>query len=550
MSKNYKNKDNYDRWLKEWNSNGRLATKAAHTVGVRPRTARDWAFEIKETEKKSNVCITINAETKEEIDPFNKHIEDTLKSNTTKTAKRFHEEEVETFKNYKTFVITSVQNDTPINEDALLALENYCFIHNAKLIIVPSLYKFSLTHSKFNVDKKYLMFKNVQINNKLKLLSTLNISPSITAPLAGIDNLSMGLSVIVPHPQVERKPLPSLTGSPALMQTTGSISLRDTCYSNTKTGYKAEFHHSYSALVVELGEGNEFFMRCLNFDDDNGFFDIKGYYTKDTFTKLNGVEGIACGDIHVDVLDEELKQMFFIKPDCVLNVLKPSKLILHDLIDFGSGSHHDNSNYLLKAAKHLTGVNDVAKELCRSAQFLEEIKRDDMEVILIPSNHNDHVYKWLTTSNPHYDLQNSVIYHFLCYHMLINIEETKTGPKFPNLIKLFYENWKHGYSLPNINYLNRSQSYKIHDVELSQHGDVAVNGSKGSPAGFARIPSKTIIGHSHSAQIKYGCYQLGTFSYLNLPYANGASTWTQTFVVIYPNGKRQMIDIINGKWHG
>jgi hypothetical protein len=63
-----------------------------------------------------------------------------------------------------------------------------------------------------------------------------------------------------------------------------------------------------------------------------------------------------------------------------------------------------------------------------------------------------------------------------------------------------------------------------------------------------RIGVKSIIGHSHTPAIEEGCYQVGTSTKLSRGYTHGPSSWLNTHCLIYPNGKRTLINVIDGKW--
>jgi hypothetical protein len=58
---------------------------------------------------------------------------------------------------------------------------------------------------------------------------------------------------------------------------------------------------------------------------------------------------------------------------------------------------------------------------------------------------------------------------------------------------------------------------------------------------------KSITGHKHSPGIFRDAFVVGTSTVLNLDYAAGApSSWMNTHAVLYPNGKAQLINIIEG----
>jgi len=87
-------------------------------------------------------------------------------------------------------------------------------------------------------------------------------------------------------------------------------------------------------------------------------------------------------------------------------------------------------------------------------------------------------------------------------------------------------------------------------IELGMHGDKGANGSRGSLAQFARTGRKCVIGHSHVAGIVEGAYQVGVMGALDMGYNEGQSSWSHSNVVVYPNGKRAVLTIWNGRWHG
>jgi hypothetical protein len=63
-----------------------------------------------------------------------------------------------------------------------------------------------------------------------------------------------------------------------------------------------------------------------------------------------------------------------------------------------------------------------------------------------------------------------------------------------------------------------------------------------------RIGARTVIGHSHSPGIEEGCYQTGTSSMLRMGYNSGPSSWLHAHCIIYPNGKRSLAVVVDGKW--
>lgn len=522
--------------------NGDNATHAATLLGVPDGTARKWRLKAI---KKG--LYSPNGEGQLEI--FERDNSDVLVSS---RKSKFSEKEHKELRDYKRFVITSVQNDTAINQDFYQALKKYCQLNSAKLLVVPVRYMLHKA-SRFNVDDADLFFENVNLGPRVKLLSRLNILPTIVDPFAGLDPLSKGDTLVIPHPQVAMKTMATIGGSPAQMHATGSLTIAKGAYPKNKTGHKAEFNHSNAALVVELGAGDSFFVRTLNCDDKGGFYDCptggEGYYYRSGFRPLQEqIAGIYLGDSHLSVSDDKVMAATFTNSDSIMNVLKPLETVHGDLFDCQSVSHHDEHDYLVRYGKHAFGLNDLEGEFKKTFEKYSKIMPNFTVGLIDASNHNDHVYKYLTTADPRRDLVNAKIYHKLNYLMLDNVVNTPSGPKYPNLLEVWLKNSEFSHLTGKMKFLGRRVGYQIQGIEVSMHGDKGPNGSKGSPAGFSRLPQKCIVGHSHTPSIRLGCYTVGTSSRMDLSYTGGPSSWMHTHCIIYQNGKRQMISIINGKW--
>lgn len=105
----------------------------------------------------------------------------------------------------------------------------------------------------------------------------------------------------------------------------------------------------------------------------------------------------------------------------------------------------------------------------------------------------------------------------------------------------------------NTVFLHEDDSYVIcpdehGGIECGQHGDLGPNGSRGNIKTFARLGRRTNIGHSHSAGICDGAYQAGTCGELSPDWTHGPSSWSHSHIVTYPNGKRAIITMWNGRW--
>lgn len=444
-----------------------------------------------------------------------------------------------------TYVITSCQNDTSINRDFYESLKTYCEHNNAKLLVLKT--QMLTSHNQmfppvWGADTEDIVEGNISISDKILILNQFRISVSVANPLAGLDDISKGKHLILGHNQLQMRTLPSNSPkNPIFAHTTGTISYPN--YTITKAGYKAEEHHSFSAICVEIGEDDYINFRVLCADDEGCFYDVNGYYTPTEWRPLESVEALITGDEHAVFIDPDVLQNTYTNKDSMTSVLKPKVIVRHDVLDFYSGSHHHESNYLLKYKKVASDQNSVEEELVRTVDHIVSTTPEDATCYIISSNHNDHLTKWLNSVDPKSDLRNAKLYHWFMYNLMSYIDDTGI---MMDPLELWVRS-RYFHADTNIEFIGRQDELCIKDIVISEHGDNGLNGSRGSPAQFAKFSKKHIIGHSHSPKIEKGCYQVGT-STDRLEYAKGKTTWANTHCVIYPNGTRQLLHIIKNKW--
>lgn len=445
----------------------------------------------------------------------------------------------------KTFVISSVQSNTEVNSAFLNSLKVYCDKNDAALMLIPVRYGASMegvdTHSYPPEITDYLFENNISIHPKLRVLGLLKITATSSNPLSGLNPLSKGDSLIIGHSQLQLNTMPvQLDDHPVIITTTGSISKLN--YSLTKQGYKAEFNHSMSAVVVEL-DGDSFHIRHLNFDGV-GFYDLETYYDSNgTYLRRNPVTAVVTGDEHAIFMSDEVRKATY-GEDGIVTKFKPTYIVRHDVLDCYSVSHHHKNDTITKYKKFVNKQNNIADEIQKTVEMIVQTTPTGSTNILVPSNHTDHLTKWLNECDIKNEPWNAKLYHWLMFSVYdaIDRKEENVDP-----FTLLVHNELNSNGVKTL-FLNRRSTFKIHDIEVAIHGDKGANGSRGSRHQLANLPAKTVIGHSHSPGISGGCYQVGTSSNLDLEYNVGPSSWLNTHVIIHANGKRQLINIIKGKW--
>lgn len=441
---------------------------------------------------------------------------------------------------HKRFVITCAQNDTGLNKPFFNALLNYCEVENAQLVVIPVRYKnpdsfhqgISQGYSWPQETLPYLCDSNIKINEALTIMGDIKVVATAVNPLSGLETISGKSSGIFGHAQMAMRMIANPRNHiPKMIHTTGSISQKN--YSRTKQGAVGNHNHSFGALVVET-EGKKFWVRQLQADNTGGFYDLTKYYTEDKVTEGHRIEALVYGDVHVRHLNDKIKDVTYTGKNSITENLKPRKKLFHDLHDHESGSHHNEKDHILKMLLVNQSRTDVRKELNESVSFLEEVGGG----YIIQSNHHEHLYKWLNSYKKEDPINADVYYELMEMCRL----EIKCGVH-PDPFKLYLQK----YCKTPLTFIDCDDEFLIKGIDCSQHGDRGANGARPSPKAFANAGHKSMSGHSHTPCIEKGFWQVGT-STTDLAYAKGLSSWLITHGGIYPNGKRVLITVVDGKW--
>lgn len=445
----------------------------------------------------------------------------------------------------KRVVVTSAQNATPVHSRFWSTLLAYCKKNNAALVVIPYRYHNpTSTWSQKARDadwwdrrvKPYLLDQRVDLNPHLTVLGDIKTQPTANDPLRGFEAMSGAKSAIIGHPKLEMNSVPTPAHKlPKLITTTGSVTKKN--YTPSKAGKKGEFHHTFGAIVAEI-KGDVFHLRQLNAIRDGSFIDLGMRYSGDE-AKWVGVSGIVLGDFHEEFKDPKVVSATFGKRG-IIETLMPRYVVWHDVHDFYARNHHHIGEPFIDYAKHVYGTDDVKKALFKTFDFIRyQAAVYNFKSIMVPSNHPDAFTKWVKRADWRYDPRNA---EFLLETAVGLLREAKAGRE----VDAF--GWWGRQMVPKAIWLNRDDSYVIRGIEVGLHGDIGSDGSRGTRKAFTKIGPKVIIGHTHSPGIKEGVYQTGTSSLLRLEYNRGPSSWLQTHCLIYPNGKRCLINIIEGEW--
>lgn len=463
----------------------------------------------------------------------------------------------------KRYVITSAQNATPVNKDFLKSILNYCNINDAELLVIPTRYRnpTSIWSDKSKADEwwspdvaEYIQDYSRKLGKSLEYMGHIKIQPTAIRPLTGFESYTGISSGIFGHPKIQLLSVATPSESlPKLLSTTGSITERN--YTDSKAGHKGAFHHSFAAIVAEVDSEGHHHIRHIHWSDtDRGFYDLDSFYGANKHKTGISALALITGDSHVEFMDPKVSNATYNGPESLCGLLKPKYRVWHDVTDFYARNHWHIGDDILAVGKHKFGRNNVEAGLQQAVDFIDDNVMEGTIDVISKANHDEAFDRWLQRKdiNGVTDPENAQFFHYMKYNQLRNIEMTPTGFQSFDPFAWWAKNpdQQRGLKNPNVIFLKRDEPFEIADIEVGFHGDKGSNGARGSLVAFSKIGPKVVIGHSHSPGICEGAYQVGLSARRELEYQSGPSSWMHTHCIIYPDGSRTLIHIIDGKYRG
>jgi len=454
----------------------------------------------------------------------------------------------------KIFVVTAAQNATPLHDTFWASLLQYCEFRNAELMVIPIRYKNPTsrwTESQANAETwaedahPYLWNVRKDLNKNITVLGDIKIQPTAVSPLTGFEGITHGESGIFGHTKLQLKVVATPQGKyPKILTTTGACTVKN--YTDTRAGKLGEFHHTLAAVVVEV-DGPRFHLRQINAKSDGTFYDLDYLYdgSKRKPVQCSGVPAIVMGDTHVEGIDPVVEKVTF---GDMIPFFQPRKLFWHDLEDGGSVNHWAQKNPFVTGARHFAHQDSASEEFYNALAFVSERTPEGTQSRIVASNHNDWLHRWILERDWKTLSPRDRGFYLKVASKLYEQSKLLTGDDAEKLNAFILLAKEHFANVPNVKVLDYEESSMVEGVECGFHGHFGPNGSRGSARNMRRIGVKSIIGHSHTPAIEEGCYQVGTSTKLTRGYTHGPSSWLNTHAVIYPNGKRTLINIIDGKW--
>lgn len=406
----------------------------------------------------------------------------------------------------------------------------------------------------------FIRDERIELAPGLMWCGEMNILPTARNPLTGLETYNGRASNIVPHAKIALESVPSMPGEGVkLNYTTGAITQRN--YIQKRAGITAEALHSYGGLLVEVNAAGDWWVRQLHIDDEGDVYDVgpsEGPTQKAPAVRISGgvvhtdagVEAVTWGDIHTAEMDPEVAALGWgIGAEkgaaCMVDELRPRRQIMHDIYSHRSRSHHEMRDFHAMYAKHVAGQDSVEGEVAHCAEFLRLASRDWCETIIVPSNHDRHLDRWLNDEDPRKDPPNARYHLHLQATVLDAIRERKRQSTLEVALR--------EKGIPDsVRFLREDESFVIcrgidGGIECGLHGDLGANGARGSTRNLTRLGRAVNKGHDHTASIREHVYSAGACS-LRFPYMKGPSSHSVSHIVTFENGKRQIITMWAGRW--
>lgn len=486
-------------------------------------------------------------------DLFKKHSETQLRETKVKNSIKYSKPVKGEVKRY---ILTSAQNGTKVHEGFFRNLEAYAEHLGAEILISGYTYNKSLfeDHSKAQNKyaecvEQYLTNDRYELGPNVVFCGEMNILPTAVNPLSGFETYTREKWGIFPHAKVQQQSIATMKNSPAKMiLTTGTVTLPN--YVQKKDGLKSAFHHVFGAVIVEVCSDGAFFVRHLLGDKKDGsFFDLTTeVFEGQVFTGIN-VLAITWGDIHLEKIDVECADASFGydgQLSNLLDTLQPSYQFIHDLIDFKNRNHHNikDSHFLFE--QYVKGEEKISNTIKDAAKFLDLIYRPMTSTIVIESNHDLALSKWLKTADYRLDQANAI---FFLTAQLAVYQAIEDGIDDFSIFEFLLNEWVE----KEATFLREDESFIIAPeygggIECGMHGHLGSNGAKGHARQFSKMGPKANVAHTHTAGIFDGIYTAGVTGSLDMGYNKGLSSWSHTHIVTYENGKRTLLTMNKGRF--
>lgn len=466
------------------------------------------------------------------------------------------------------FIFTGAQNDAAIHEDFWNNLKAYADYLDADIVVGPWTYETQWWAESNPTSRvydgtlaEYLCFGQMAVGDKFIFAGEMNTLPTASRPIGDLTTYSRGRWAIFPHPKLQLKSVPSTDPRIQAHQVMTSGAVTKPKVIPRKAGVKSVFHHVIGATIVEFDQDGDLFCRQINADEDGSFYDLDAFVDQGGIYVHDGIKALVAGDVHTRKLNpmNDAATFGFDPRDgtyhagSLLEALRPKHLLVHDLHDNEARNHHHIHDNAYSYEMAIRNRDNVFKEVEDGVELLRKLLMSTTaQVTVIESNHDLALERYVREgryrndgANIRYGLELELAYLDAREKQAHHLDAGLPVPSFSLLEHATREIGKN--DILDVKWVHDGKSHMIGEIECGNHGFRGANGARGTVAGFAQLGRKMTIADKHSPEILDGVYVAGCME-LQHGYNKGPSGWAVAHVIQYPNNKRAIITLQNGKW--
>lgn len=436
----------------------------------------------------------------------------------------------------KRFVVTTAVTGCPVDKNFLAAIQTYCKENDAEMLTLIASDPAARVKDFLDpaIPRDTVVVDDVSLNKNIHL-NTIKLSAKHIDPITSLSRIGHrqgGFIYASPKQRLKFMPTARVQYTHAIM-TTGAITSPNygtDKYMSDRTAHIAEHDHVMGAIIIEIQDNKKYFFRQVQAESDGSFIDLGRKYDKLGSEKYLP-EAFVLGDWHSGETDPAARKCW----EEVCKLLKPKYLVLHDAFNGLSINHHEEKNTILLAQRAMEGKLVLKHEVKELADDITGLSKLVEEIVMVKSNHDEFLSRYLADGKYVKDPVNHRYALDLARAMLDGEDPLKSA-----LADMC--------DISKVRFLVRDESFVLGGVQLGAHGDKGPNGSRGGTKSLEGAYGNSVTGHCHSPEILRGAWVVGTSSLLRLSYNVGPSSWMHTSCLVYPNGARQLISVIDGKW--
>ena len=453
-------------------------------------------------------------------------------------------------KNHKRFLVTTAVAGKKCNKLLLNSMLNYCERKDAIILVLPSqdvfnrksAFSFELDPILKN-DRIRVVYEDLYLNDNI-MLSDIKISAKQVNGLSGLQHLCKYATTIIGNTKQDMQPVANAPNKiPNAIMLTGAITepnFENDAYMSNRLNKLAEEDFVSGCIVVEVENKKIFHFRQIQSGPQGEIIDLGERYWPNGEWEFVNNSVIIYGDLH----GEDINFNVLTKEREIVKQVGATTAVLHDVVSGVSISHHNLDKFALMSQFAENNKISLEDEINKCSAVLEYIAEPVENVVIVDSNHHRHIESYLNSGKFVQDKVNTR-YSVDAFTAMID------GEKMPLRYLLNNKSNLQDYAKDKIKWLEPNEEFSMYGCELWHHGDRSSGGSKGNALqAYHKAHKASVSAHKHYPCIYRSSYCAGLSAKMFLGYNFGLSAWLNGVVILYENGSRQIINIIekDGKY--